>query len=136
MSHIVSRNIVSSLVKLRLTVKAYKYLAAVIVASQAFRPATANLHCSGRMASDEVAKAQKAEITPEPTIFSKIIDKSIPADILFEDDKVSGKSIWLHMRVNTPVTLTLVPNKKIKNISQISKDHQIRCTMHLLSFIL
>ena len=37
---------------------------------------------------DEVSKAQKAAISGEPTIFSKIIDKSIPADILYQDDEV------------------------------------------------
>ena len=37
---------------------------------------------------DEIEKAQKAQKTSEPTIFSKIIDKTIPADIIYEDDQV------------------------------------------------
>ena len=37
----------------------------------------------------EVSKAKAAEkYVGKPTIFSKIIDKSIPADIIYEDDKV------------------------------------------------
>ena len=48
-------------------------------------------YCSS---TDEVSAAQKAakEHEQKPTIFSKIIDKSIPADIVHEDDKVSIKS--------------------------------------------
>lgn len=41
--------------------------------------------------SDEVRLAQEASKkygTPAPTIFSKVIDKTIPADIIYEDDKV------------------------------------------------
>ncbi|KAM4878821.1 adenosine 5'-monophosphoramidase HINT2 isoform 3-T3 [Sylvia borin] len=43
----------------------------------------------------EVGKAQKAAAASEkaggqPTIFSKIIDRTIPATILYEDDKLLG----------------------------------------------
>ena len=41
--------------------------------------------------SDEVRLAEEASKkygSPAPTIFSKIIDKSIPANIIYEDDKV------------------------------------------------
>lgn len=42
-----------------------------------------------------MGKAQKAAAAGEdaggqPTIFSKIIDRTIPATILYEDDKVAG----------------------------------------------
>lgn len=42
--------------------------------------------------SDEVRLAEEASKkygSPAPTIFSKVIDKSIPADIIYEDEKVS-----------------------------------------------
>lgn len=41
---------------------------------------------------DEVRLAKEASKKygkPEPTIFSKVIDKTIPAVIIYEDDKVS-----------------------------------------------
>ena len=44
-------------------------------------------YCTGGDCS-EVEKAQKARKSAEPTIFSKIIDKTIPADIIYEDDQV------------------------------------------------
>lgn len=36
----------------------------------------------------EVAKAQKAAPGAAPTIFSRILDRSLPADILYEDQQV------------------------------------------------
>ena len=39
--------------------------------------------------SDEVEKAKTAKKTGEPTIFSKIVDKTIPADIIYEDEQAS-----------------------------------------------
>merc|ERR1711934_1203221 len=85
-------------------------------------------HCSGRMASDEVAKAQKAEITPEPTIFSKIIDKSIPADILFEDDKCLAFS---DVSPQAPTHFLVIPKKIIPMISQ-ADDSDEALLGHLL----
>lgn len=41
--------------------------------------------------SDEVRLAEEASKkygNPAPTIFSKVVDKSIPADIIYEDEKV------------------------------------------------
>lgn len=46
---------------------------------------------SARPHEDEVRLAKEASKKygkPEPTIFSKIVDKTIPADIIHEDDKV------------------------------------------------
>ena len=45
--------------------------------------------------SDEVQKAQEAavkaaEVSSEPTIFARIVNKEIPANIIHEDDKVSS----------------------------------------------
>lgn len=44
--------------------------------------------------SDEVKLAEEASRrygSPAPTIFSKVIDKSIPADIIYEDEKVNNR---------------------------------------------
>ena len=49
--------------------------------------------CTGGKCSDEVEKAKLAseaaeKYRPEDSIFSKIIRKEIPADIVYEDEKV------------------------------------------------
>lgn len=44
---------------------------------------------SGVTDGNEVAKAQQAARGgPAPTIFSRILDRSLPADILYEDQQV------------------------------------------------
>lgn len=52
--------------------------------------------------SDEVRLAEEASKkygSPAPTIFSKVIDKSIPADIIYEDEKVQSELINKHFVV-------------------------------------
>lgn len=52
-------------------------------------------YCSSK--DSEVNKAKKAaqQSQNEPTIFSKIIDKTIPATIIHEDDKVSQGTMYI-----------------------------------------
>ncbi len=50
--------------------------------------------------SDEVRLAQEASKkygSPAPTIFSKVLDKSIPADIIYEDEKVNNDKNMFHV---------------------------------------
>lgn len=48
------------------------------------------IHTSSCDEESEVEKAQRTKKhSYKPTIFSKILDKSIPANILYEDEKVS-----------------------------------------------
>lgn len=59
--------------------------------------------------SDEVKLAEEASKkygSPAPTIFSKVIDKSIPADIIYEDDKVNSQHLQNKWRLSHPVYST------------------------------
>ena len=64
-----------------------------------------------RMSSDEVKKAHEAAdrgagASSEPTIFAKILNKEIPANIIHEDDKVSPNCapvLYLHHLTFIPV---------------------------------
>ncbi|XP_049906741.1 histidine triad nucleotide-binding protein 2, mitochondrial isoform X3 [Epinephelus moara] len=71
--------------------------------------------------SDEVGLAEEASKkygSPAPTIFSKVIDKSIPADIIYEDDKA-------------PVHFLVIPRVPIPRISEV-KDDDAELLGHLL----
>ena len=49
--------------------------------------------CSRRLFSeDEVSRVTAASVSqaPSETVFSRILNKELPADIVYEDDKVSG----------------------------------------------
>ena len=71
---------------------------------------------SRRSSSDEVAKAKAASQVQQhqPTIFSKIIDKSIPADILHEDDSCLAFS---DVNPQAPVHFLVIPKKVIPKLS-------------------
>lgn len=61
--------------------------------------------CSTGKCNDEVEKAKLASVAaekyqPQDTIFGKILRKEIPADIIYEDDKVSMIQ-WLFLKKPT-----------------------------------
>ncbi|XP_051922836.1 histidine triad nucleotide-binding protein 2, mitochondrial [Hippocampus zosterae] len=84
--------------------------------------------CTG---SDEVllaAKASKKYGRPAATIFSKVIDKSLPADIIYEDDKCLA---FRDISPQAPVHFLVIPKMLIPSLSQ-AKDDDAELLGHLL----
>eukprot|EP00118_Oscarella_pearsei_P007685 m.38306 g.38306 ORF g.38306 m.38306 type:complete len:157 (+) comp32556_c0_seq1:562-1032(+) len=65
--------------------------------------------------SDEVKKAQAAAGGQQETIFSKILRKEIPADIIHEDDKCIA---FRDVSPQAPVHFLVIPRKPIRMLSQ------------------
>ncbi|PWA15900.1 histidine triad nucleotide-binding protein 2, mitochondrial isoform X2 [Gambusia affinis] len=81
--------------------------------------------------SDEVKLAEEASKkygSPGPTIFSKVIDKSIPADIIYEDDKCLA---FRDISPQAPVHFLVIPRVPIPRISA-AKDDDVELLGHLL----
>uniref|UniRef100_A0A667Y190 Histidine triad nucleotide binding protein 2 n=1 Tax=Myripristis murdjan TaxID=586833 RepID=A0A667Y190_9TELE len=81
--------------------------------------------------SDEVRLAEEASKkygSPAPTIFSKVIDKSIPADIIYEDDKCLA---FRDVNPQAPVHFLVIPRLPIPRISE-AKDDDAELLGHLL----
>nr|XP_033474459.1 histidine triad nucleotide-binding protein 2, mitochondrial isoform X1 [Epinephelus lanceolatus] len=81
--------------------------------------------------SDEVRLAEEASKkygSPAPTIFSKVIDKSIPADIIYEDDKCLA---FRDVNPQAPVHFLVIPRVPIPRISEV-KDDDTELLGHLL----
>ncbi|XP_026108692.1 uncharacterized protein LOC113080837 isoform X3 [Carassius auratus] len=71
---------------------------------------------------DEVRLAKEASKKygkPEPTIFSKIVDKTIPADIIHEDDKCLA---FRDVNPQAPVHFLVIPRIPIPKISEAHDD--------------
>ncbi|XP_011794900.1 PREDICTED: histidine triad nucleotide-binding protein 2, mitochondrial [Colobus angolensis palliatus] len=71
---------------------------------------------------NEVGKAQQA--TPggaAPTIFSRILDRSLPADILYEDQQCL---VFRDVAPQAPVHFLVIPKKPIPRISQAEEEDQ------------
>ncbi|KAG9464465.1 hypothetical protein GDO78_019895 [Eleutherodactylus coqui] len=69
-------------------------------------------------ASDEVQKAQQAAAKgAPPTIFSRILDRTLPADIIYEDDKCLA---FRDVAPQAPVHFLVIPKIRIPRISQVT----------------
>ncbi|XP_048769194.1 uncharacterized HIT-like protein Synpcc7942_1390 [Ostrea edulis] len=81
------------------------------------------LSTSRSLSSDEMERAQGARKTGEPTIFSKIVDKSIPADIMYEDDLCLA---FRDVSPQAPVHFLVIPKFPIPGISDAElKDKEL-----------
>ncbi|XP_054628350.1 histidine triad nucleotide-binding protein 2, mitochondrial isoform X3 [Dunckerocampus dactyliophorus] len=72
--------------------------------------------------NDEVRLAEEASRkygSQAPTIFSKVIDKTIPADIIYEDDKCLA---FRDISPQAPVHFLVIPRSPIPRISQAHDD--------------
>lgn len=81
--------------------------------------------------NDEVRLAEEASKkygSPAPTIFSKVIDKSIPADIIYEDGKCLA---FRDISPQAPVHVLVIPKVPIPRISE-AKDDDTELLGHLL----
>ncbi|CAG0912969.1 unnamed protein product [Notodromas monacha] len=68
--------------------------------------------------SSEVEKARKATKGGE-TIFSKIIDKVIPADIIHEDEQCIA---FRDVNPQAPVHFLVIPRKRIAMLDDVNQD--------------
>lgn len=55
------------------------------------------------------------------TIFKKIIDKQIPADILFDDERVLA---FKDISPQAPIHFLVIPKVEIATINDISEEHE------------
>lgn len=58
----------------------------------------------------------------EDCIFCKIINKDIPADIVYEDDEVLA---FRDINPQAPVHILVIPKKHISSIIEIENDDEI-----------
>ncbi|XP_062578118.1 adenosine 5'-monophosphoramidase HINT2-like [Saccostrea cucullata] len=83
-----------------------------------------NYTTSRTLLCDEVKKAQGSKRTGEPTIFSKIVDKSIPADIIYEDELCLA---FRDVSPQAPVHFLVIPKSPIPGISDVhQQDKEVR----------
>ena len=107
---------------------ALKYLLTVSTTSRISLVTAQNLHTCSVNCNDEVKRAQSAIKTREPTIFSKIIDKSIPADIIYEDDMCLA---FRDVNPQAPVHFLVIPKKILTGIDD-AVDTDVQLLGHLL----
>ncbi|CDG20981.1 HIT-like protein hinT [Xenorhabdus poinarii G6] len=58
----------------------------------------------------------------EETIFSKIIRREIPADIIYQDDLVTA---FRDISPQAPTHILIIPNVLIPTVNDVTADHEI-----------
>ncbi len=56
------------------------------------------------------------------TIFSKIINKEIPSDMVYQDDQVTA---FRDIQPQAPVHILIVPNKEIPTVNDIKEEDKL-----------
>ncbi|XP_033741578.1 uncharacterized HIT-like protein Synpcc7942_1390 [Pecten maximus] len=103
---------------------ALKYIAVVSVATRlSVVQGSKSICTSPQKCKDEVKAAVHAvkPSTAGTTIFSKILDKTIPADILYEDDKCIAFS---DVAPQAPVHFLVIPRKPITGINAAQQEDE------------
>ena len=59
----------------------------------------------------------------EETLFSKIIRREIPADILYQDDLVTA---FRDINPRAPSHILIIPNKEISTVNEIEMEDEVR----------
>jgi len=57
----------------------------------------------------------------EETLFSKIANREIPADIVFQDDRVTA---FRDINPQTPTHILIIPNKIIPTVNDVSHEDE------------
>ena len=58
---------------------------------------------------------------PEDTLFSKIVRRELPADIVFQDDRVTA---FRDINPQAPTHILIVPNKIIPTVNDVTQEDE------------
>ncbi|KAK4475196.1 hypothetical protein MN116_000620 [Schistosoma mekongi] len=78
--------------------------------------------------SSEVEKAKASKCTQGPTIFSKIINREIPADIIYEDDDCLA---FRDISPQAPIHFLVIPKNGISMLDSATSENE-RLLGHLM----
>ncbi|XP_070792141.1 adenosine 5'-monophosphoramidase HINT2 [Pituophis catenifer annectens] len=74
---------------------------------------------TARGPGEEVERAQRAAERPGLTVFSRILDGSIPAHVLYEDDQCLA---FRDAAPQAPVHFLVIPRRPLARISQVAES--------------
>ena len=66
--------------------------------------------------------ARKAKALTEKSVFEKIVDRELPATILYEDNEIMA---FVPLRKQAPVHILIIPKKRIVSVNEIKDDEAL-----------
>lgn len=80
------------------------------------------LFITSTFSQSAIYQKNKAKKIKEGSVFTKIINRELPATIVYEDDDVIA---FVPLRLQAPVHLLIVPKKEIHTINDITEEDTI-----------
>ena len=62
---------------------------------------------------------KKAKALSEKSVFEKLVDRELPATILYEDEEIMA---FVPLRKQAPVHILIIPKKRIVSVNEIKDD--------------
>jgi histidine triad (HIT) family protein len=75
---------------------------------------------SRALAQSAEYSAKKAAALTEKSVFEKIVDRELPATILFEDKEIMA---FIPLRKQAPVHILIIPKKRIVSVNEIKDGY-------------
>ena len=66
--------------------------------------------------------AKKAKALAGKSVFEKIVDRELPATILYEDNEIMA---FIPLRKQAPVHILIIPKKRIVSVNEIKDDEAL-----------
>ena len=66
--------------------------------------------------------ARKDKALAEKSVFEKIVDRELPATILYEDNEIMA---FIPLRKQAPVHILIIPKKRIVSVNEIKNDEAL-----------
>ena len=77
---------------------------------------------TGLRAQSEIYAAAKAKALAEKSVFEKLVDRELPATILYEDEEIMA---FVPLRKQAPVHILIIPKKRIVSVNEIQDDEAL-----------
>ena len=66
--------------------------------------------------------AKKAKALTEKSVFEKLVDRELPATILYEDEEIMA---FIPLRKQAPVHILIIPKQRIVSVNEIQDDEAL-----------
>ena len=80
------------------------------------------LTSGGVLAQSAEYEAKKAKALAQKSVFEKIVDRELPATILYEDEEILA---FIPLRKQAPVHILIIPKKRIVSVNDIKDEDTV-----------
>jgi histidine triad (HIT) family protein len=80
------------------------------------------LFSNASIAQSAKYETKKADALAEKSVFEKIVDKELPATILYEDEEIIA---FIPLRKQAPIHILIIPKERIVSVNEIEDEQAL-----------